>query len=77
MYRKILLVCLVAALVTVAMPAAAQTSQTGSITGRVTYNGEGMPGVTVQISSESVQGDKVVVITREPELVDRVMSLVK
>jgi hypothetical protein len=48
-------------MVVVAMPAAAQTSQTGSISGRVLYNGEGMPGVTVQISSPASQGDKVVV----------------
>jgi len=61
MQRNLITTCLVAALVVVAMPAAAQTSQTGSISGRVTYNGEGMPGVTIQISSPAAQGDKVVV----------------
>ena len=61
MQRNLIITCLVAALVVVAMPAAAQTSSTGSISGRVLYNGEGMPGVTILISSPASQGDKVVV----------------
>ena len=62
MQQKVLVTCLVAALVVVAMPAAAQTSQTtGTISGRVLYNDEGLPGVTIQISSPAMQGDKVVI----------------
>jgi hypothetical protein len=61
MNRRILISLLAVVAVVTAIPAAAQTSQTGSISGTVMYNDAGLPGVTIQISSPALQGDKVVI----------------
>lgn len=61
MNRRILYSLLAVVVAVTAVPAAAQTSLTGSISGTITYNGEGLPGVTIQISSPAAQGDKVVI----------------
>ena len=61
MNRRILISLLAVVAVVTAIPAAAQTSQTGSISGTVMYNDAGLPGVTIQISSPAMQGDKVVI----------------
>ena len=61
MNRRYLISLLAVIVAVTAIPAAAQTSQTGSISGTIMYNGEGLPGVTIQISSPASQGDKVVI----------------
>ena len=61
MNRRFLISLLAVIVAVTAIPAAAQTSQTGSISGTIMYNGEGLPGVTIQISSPASQGDKVVI----------------
>ena len=45
----------------VATMAFAQTSTTGAIEGRATFEGSGLPGVTVEVSSPSLQGTQVAV----------------
>lgn len=44
-----------------ATAAFAQTSTTGAIEGRATFEGTGLPGVTVEVSSPSLQGTQVAV----------------
>jgi len=54
---SIALVC-----VLIALPALAQ-NPTGTVTGKVIYNGEPLPGVTVQLSSPALQGTKTAIST--------------
>jgi len=44
-----------------ALPATSQNAQTGTITGRVTAGGQGLPGVTVSFDSAAMQGTRHVV----------------
>ncbi len=69
MNRRFLISLMAVAVALTAVPAAAQTSQTGSITGRVFYNSQGVPGVTVMISSPASQGDKVVITTENGDYI--------
>jgi hypothetical protein len=61
MRKPLLLLFAFLALKLFAVPMAAQNAQTGTITGRVSAGGEGLPGVTVIFESPAMQGVREVV----------------